>query len=55
MNTQNMGKFLYQVSERYPDEYILMVVDGASSHKAKAMEIPHNIALITLPPLRTAT
>ena len=50
MNTENMGLFLAQVSGRYPDDYVLMVVDGASSHKAKALAIPPNITLITLPP-----
>lgn len=50
MNTDEMGVFLEQVSHNYPDDYILMVVDGASSHKAKALAIPDNISLITLPP-----
>ena len=49
MNTEEMGKFLRQVSEKYPADYILMVVDGASSHKAKALAVPANIALIALP------
>lgn len=50
MNTLEMGAFLKQISEKYPGDAILMVVDGASSHKAKALEIPENIQLITLPP-----
>lgn len=50
MNTENMGKFLAQVSTRYPEDYVLMILDGASSHKGKALEIPANISLITLPP-----
>jgi hypothetical protein len=49
MNTAEMGGFLKQVSQKYPDEYLLMVVDGASSHKAKALAVPANIALIALP------
>ena len=49
MNTGEMGKFLRQVSEKHADDYILMVVDGASSHQAKALEVPANIALIALP------
>ena len=49
MNTEEMGKFLRQVSEKHADDYILMVVDGAISHKAKALEVPANIALIALP------
>lgn len=50
MNTEEMGGFLQQISGKYPDEFILMVVDGASSHKAKALQIPENIHLILLPP-----
>ena len=49
MNTEEMGVFLQQVSQQYPDEYLLMVLDGASSHKAKALEVPPNMALIALP------
>ena len=49
MNTEEMGIFLQQVSQKYPDEYLLMVVDGAGSHKAKALEVPSNVALTALP------
>ena len=49
MNTGQMGGFLQQVSDQYPDDDILMIVDGASSHKAKALAVPANIALIPLP------
>lgn len=49
MNTEEMGGFLQEVSAKYPEEYLLMVVDGASSHKAKALEVPANVALIPLP------
>ena len=49
MNTEEMGAFLSQVSARYPDDHILMVVDGASSHKSKALPVPDNISLILLP------
>lgn len=50
MNTVEMGHFLQQVSVRYPDDYILMIVDGASSHKSQELVVPENIALIGLPP-----
>jgi hypothetical protein len=49
MNTEEMGSFLRQVSQKYPDEYLLMVVDGASSHRARALEVPSNVAPIALP------
>ncbi len=49
MNTEEMSVFLQEVSAKYPEEYLLMVVDGASSHKARALEVPANVALIPLP------
>jgi len=35
MNTEQMGTFLAQVSAAHPEEFIVMVVDGASSHIAQ--------------------
>jgi len=45
-----MSIFLQEVSERHPDEFILMVMDGAGWHRAKALSVPENMALIFLPP-----
>jgi hypothetical protein len=50
MNTLRMGEFLLQVSQAHPTEFMVMVVDGASSHKAKDLVIPDNIRLLALPP-----
>lgn len=50
MNTANMSKFLSQVSKRYRREFIVMVVDGASSHVCKDLVVPANIRLLRLPP-----
>jgi hypothetical protein len=50
MNTVRMGEFLQQVSQAHPTELIVMVLDGASSHKAKELAIPDNIRLLALPP-----
>lgn len=50
MDTGHMGEFLAQVSAAHPDEFMLMIVDGASSHVAKALEVPENIRLHRLPP-----
>ena len=50
MNTVRMGKFLTQVSQAHPTDLIVMVLDGASSHKAKDLVIPENIRLLALPP-----
>ena len=49
MNTVRMGQFLGQVSHAHPDEFIVMIVDGASSHKAKDLAVPENIRLVPLP------
>ena len=49
MNTENMGRFLKQVSEAHEQDFIVMVLDGASSHKGKELEVPGNIALVFLP------
>ena len=50
MNTEGMSRFLNQASEAHPTEFNVMVVDGASSHKSKELEIPKNISLVFLPP-----
>ena len=49
MNTEQMGTFLAQVSAAHPEEFIVMVVDGASSHVAQALVVPENIRLPRLP------
>ena len=49
MNTVQMQAFLAQVSQAHPQEFIVMVVDGASSHKAKELIVPENVRLIRLP------
>ena len=50
MNTESMSRFLDQVSKAYQDQFIVMVVDGASSHRSKELEIPKNVSFIRLPP-----
>ena len=49
MNTQHMGQYLAQVSAAHPEEFIVMVVDGASSHVSKELAVPENIRLLRLP------
>ena len=49
-NTEAMSIFLKEVGGRHPDEHILMFMDQASWHKAKALEIPQNVELAYLPP-----
>ncbi len=50
MNTENMSRFLDQVRTAHPDDHILMVVDGASSHKSGQLTIPNNMTLLAFPP-----
>jgi len=50
MNTEQMSLFLSQVSAAHPKDFIIMVLDGASSHKAKDLQLPENIRLVALPP-----
>ena len=49
MNTQRMSEFLDQVGRRHPCDFIVMVVDGASSHRGKDLIVPENIRLLPLP------
>ena len=49
-NTEAMGVFLAEVSQRHSNEFILMVLDGAGWHRAKRLQIPSNMKLIPLPP-----
>lgn len=50
MNTQRMTEFLAQVSQSHAQDFIVMVVDGASSHVAKDLRVPENVRLVRLPP-----
>ena len=50
MNTDSMTRFLAQLSAAHNDEFIVLVLDGASSHKSKELKIPDNVSLIPLPP-----
>ena len=49
MNTERMGDYLSQVALAHPREFIVMVIDGASSHVAKNLVVPENIRLLRLP------
>ena len=49
MNTESMSKFLKQVSETHEQDFMVMVLDRAPSHKGKKLEVPENIALVFLP------
>jgi transposase len=50
VNTTAMSIFLAELSTRHPEEFILMVLDGAGWHRAIDLEVPDNMRLIPLPP-----
>jgi transposase len=45
-----MSLFLAEVSRRYPDEQILMIMDKAAWHTAGTLQIPGNIEIFPLLP-----
>ena len=45
-NTERMGEYLAQVAAAHPDEFIVMVIDGASFHVAKALVVPESLRLL---------
>ena len=49
VNAQAMSLFLGEVSSRHPDEFILMVMDGAGWHRAAELKVPENMHLLFLP------
>ena len=49
-NTEHMTNFMATVSGTFPNDRILMVMDGTGWHKAKALILPPNIHRIFLPP-----
>lgn len=49
MDTVNMSAFLEHVGQSYPDEFVLMVFDGAPSHRSLGLCAPDNMAFVRLP------
>lgn len=49
MDTLHMSAFLEHVSASYPDEFVMVVLDGASSHRSFDLRAPENIAFVRLP------
>lgn len=50
VNSECMAIFLKEIARRYPNDNIIMVLDGAGWHKSKSMRIPDNMRLLYLPP-----
>jgi len=49
-NGANFQIYLDEFSKENPDEFKIIVLDNGAFHKAKSLEIPHNSALIFMPP-----
>lgn len=50
MNTTEMAAFLRHVGARNSDKFVVMVLDGAPSHRSMQLAVPENMALVRLPP-----
>ena len=49
-NTACMNVYLRELSQAYPNDSILLAMDGASWHRAKRAQIPSNIQILIIPP-----
>lgn len=49
-NTENMNIFLEQLSDKYKEDIIVLVCDGAVWHKSKGLNIQKNIKILHIPP-----
>ena len=45
-----MNRFLQQLSDKYPGDTIICVMDGASWHKSQYTVVPNNIFTLFIPP-----
>ncbi|WP_257390047.1 IS630 family transposase [Streptococcus pseudopneumoniae] len=49
-HTEWMNAFLEELSQAYPDDYLLLVMDNAIWHKSSTLKIPTNIGFTFIPP-----
>jgi transposase len=50
VNSECMQVFLDEVAQRYPNDNIVMVLDGAGWHKSTSFALPENLKLHFLSP-----
>lgn len=50
VNSDCMQIFLDEIASRYPNDNVVMVLDGAGWHKSKEFRFPDNLRLLFLPP-----
>jgi len=49
VTTEAMNVFLAEVSQRHANEFLIMVLDGAGWHRAKRLQVPAQMRLVSLP------
>ena len=50
MNAICMNIFIKELSIRFKDYFVLLIIDGAPCHSQGVLDIPENIMITTLPP-----
>lgn len=50
VNTEAMNLHLEEIARRYPNDHIVLVLDGAGWHKSQDLRVPEHMTLIPLPP-----
>ena len=50
MDTQTVSAFLRKIAKAHPAEFLVMVLDGAPSHRCRDLVVPENMRLVFLPP-----
>jgi transposase len=50
MDDGSLEIFLQELSKAYPEHHLLVVLDGAPSHRSEQIDHPENVSLIMLPP-----
>lgn len=50
MNSACMTLFLTELSQRFPDHFLLVICDGAPCHREGALNLPENMKVVSLPP-----
>ena len=50
MDDECLEIFLEELSKTYPEHHLIIVLDGASSHRSEQISHPENVSLVMLPP-----
>jgi transposase len=50
MDDVSLEMFFEELSKAYPDQHLLIVLDGAPSHRSEQITHPKNISFLMLPP-----